>query len=302
MFNSLKIEGIDSIHFVMRKPDWGERNSNEIFGGARGAVRKFLDLLYEEVLAPIKIERNEDLGLIQKNTKNEFLYLFLPDSASLKKFASGLLPNQLFKMFESTLLSEILSEVNIRIKIRLSDDSVIFRELSEGEQQLLIVLGLLKFTADKDSLFLLDEPDTHLNPAWAIQYLSFLRQFVSNSDTSHVIMTTHQPLTIADLKKEQVQIVKEVNNQIIVEIPDENPKGMGVNLILRSEMFGLNTTLDHDTDEKIRERNSLASKDQLTSADEQKLNKLNEQLENLGFNWSTDDPDYLDFLKNKYLK
>lgn len=151
-------------------------------------------------------------------------------------------------------------------------------------------------------MFLLDEPDTHLNPAWAIQYLSFLRQFVSNSDTSHVIMTTHQPLTIADLKKEQVQIVKEVNNQIIVEIPDENPKGMGVNLILRSEMFGLNTTLDHDTDEKIRERNSLASKDQLTSADEQKLNKLNEQLENLGFNWSTDDPDYLDFLKNKYLK
>lgn len=298
----LKIEGIDSVHFVMRRPDWGERNSNEIFWGARGAVRKFLDLLYEEVLAPIKVERNEDLGLIQKNIKNEFLHLFLPEVASLKKFASGLSPNQLFKMFESTLLSEILSEVNIRIKIRLSDDSVTFRELSEGEQQLLIVLGLLKFTADKDSLFLLDEPDTHLNPAWAIQYLNFLRQFVSNSDTSHVIMTTHQPLTIADLKKEQVQIVKEMNNQIIVEIPDENPKGMGVNLILRSEMFGLNTTLDHDTDEKIRERNALASKDQLTDEDEEKLNVLNEQLEQLGFNWSTDDPDYLDFLKNKYLK
>jgi hypothetical protein len=34
--------------------------------------------------------------------------------------------------------------------------------LSEGEQQLLMVLGLMRFTKSHQSLVLLDEPDTHL--------------------------------------------------------------------------------------------------------------------------------------------
>lgn len=56
-------------------------------------------------------------------------------------------------MLESTLLSEIISEVSIRVKVSSSKVPLTFRELSEGEQQLLTVLGLLKFTGGKDSLF-----------------------------------------------------------------------------------------------------------------------------------------------------
>ncbi|MDT4289553.1 AAA family ATPase [Methylomonas sp. MO1] len=77
----------------------------------------------------------------------------------MRQFARDLSPDELFKMLESTLLSEIISEVNIRVKVASSDEPLTFRELSEGEQQLLTVLGLLKFTGGKDSLFLLDEPD-----------------------------------------------------------------------------------------------------------------------------------------------
>ena len=216
-------------------------------------------------------------------------------------------------MLESTLLSEIISEVNIRVKVSSSEVPLTFRELSEGEQQLLTVLGLLKFTGGKDSLFLLDEPDTHLNPSWAVKYLKFLRKFVPNHETSHLLMVTHHPLAIAELDKEQVQVMKREDNQIFVNMPDENPRGMGINLILRSDMFNLKTTLDDDTNQKLIKRNALAAKETLSKDkivrdehgyppedEEQYLTRLNSELGDLGFNLATDDPDYLDFLRNKY--
>jgi ABC-type multidrug transport system ATPase subunit len=272
-----------------------------------------LDELIQHTLAPIKVVRQEDTSLTGNNIRNEFFHLFLPDVNALREFASDLSADELFKMLESTLLSEIISEVSIRVKVSSSKDPLTFRELSEGEQQLLTVLGLLKFTGGKDSLFLLDEPDTHLNPSWAVKYLKFLREFVPNHETSHLLMVTHHPLAIAELKKEQVQVMKrDDEKQISAKMPDENPRGMGINLILRSDMFGLQTTLDDDTNQRLTSRNALAAKEILSKEklvreqgfppedEEQYLARLNAQLEHLGFNLATDDPDYLEFLRSKY--
>ncbi|HDX8562269.1 AAA family ATPase [Klebsiella aerogenes] len=308
----LGIEGLDSIHFVMRQPGWAKQKG-ELFWGARGVVRRFLDELIRHTLSPIKVTRQEDTSLTGTNIRNEFFHLFLPDVNALREFAKVLSADELFKMLESTLLSEIISEVSIRVKVSSSKEPLTFRELSEGEQQLLTVLGLLRFTGGKDSLFLLDEPDTHLNPSWAVKYLKFLHEFVPNHETSHLLMVTHHPLAIAELKKEQVQVMRrDDENQIFAKMPEESPRGMGINLILRSDMFGLQTTLDDDTNDKLTTRNALAAKEILSKEsivreqglhpedEEQYLARLNSELENLGFNLATDDPDYLEFLRIKY--
>lgn len=311
----LGIEGLDSIHFVMRRAGWTrQKNYKELFWGAYGVVRRFLDTLYPHVLAPVKIERDEGVNLTGKGSKNEFFHLFLPNVDSLRAFAQDLDPDELFKMLESTLLSEIISEVSIRVKVVSGDNPLTFRELSEGEQQLLTVLGLLKFTGGMDSLFLLDEPDTHLNPSWAVKYLKFLRDFVPNNhETSHLLMVTHHPLAIAELEKQQVQVMwRDADHQVHAKEPDESPRGMGINLILRSDMFGLKTTLDDDTNQKLITRNSLAAKETLSKeaivreegkppeTEVEYLKRLNGELEVLGFNLATDDPDYLDFLRMRY--
>lgn len=308
----LGIEGLDSIHFVMRQPEWAKQKG-ELFWGAYGVVRRFLDELIKYCLSPVKITRPENTSLTGNNIRNEFFHLFLPNVNALRDFAKELSADELFKMLESTLLSEIISEVSIRVKVSSSDEPLTFRELSEGEQQLLTVLGLLKFTGGKDSLFLLDEPDTHLNPSWAVKYLKFLRDFVPNHETSHLLMVTHHPLAIAELQKEQIQVMKRDDMFHIHAIkPDENPRGMGINLILRSDMFGLQTTLDDDTNQRLTVRNSLAAKDNLSKdkiireagyppEDEEKyLSRLNTELSKLGFNLASDDPDYHEFLRKKY--
>jgi ABC-type multidrug transport system ATPase subunit len=308
----LGIESLDSIHFVLRRPAW-EKDKEDRFWGADGVVRDFIELLYPHALAPVKVTRNEDTSLTGKNKKNDFIHIFLPSVEALHELAKQLTPSIFFKMLESTVLSEIISEVHIRVKVAYASNPITFGELSEGEQQLLTVLGLLKFTGGKDSLFLLDEPDTHLNPSWAVKYLKFLREFVPNHETSHLLMVTHHPLAIAELKKEQVQVMRrDSDQQVTAKMPDENPRGMGINLILRSDMFGLKTTLDDDTNQKLSARNALAAKETLSKDkvvreqgfqpenEEQYLARLNSELEKLGFNLATDDPDYLEFLRKKY--
>lgn len=293
----LGISGLDSVHFVMRKPNWA-RNKDELFWGASGVVRAFLDAIYPHALAPIKITRQENTSLTGNNIKNEFLHLFLPNVKTLRAFASGLSQDVFFKMLESTLLSEIISEVSVRVKVTSGDDPLTFRELSEGEQQLLTVLGLLKFTGGQDSLFLLDEPDTHLNPAWAVKYLSFLRKFVPNHETSHLLMVTHHPLAIAELEKQQVQVMwRDSSFQVHSDEPEESPRGMGYAGILTSDMFGLRSTLDNPTEELLRKRRAILEKGPLSTAEKESLNSLDEKIDSLGFSTAHWDNDYKDYLR-----
>ncbi|WP_336213930.1 AAA family ATPase [Enterobacter sp. P82] len=291
----LGIDGLDSIHFVMRQPGWA-KEKGELFWGARGVVRRFLDELIKYTLSPVKITRQEDTSLTGSNIRNEFFHLFLPDQYALRDFAKDLSADELFKMLESTLLSEIISEVSIRVKVSSSEEPLTFRELSEGEQQLLTVLGLLKFTGGKDSLFLLDEPDTHLNPSWAVKYLKFLREFVPNHETSHLLMVTHHPLAIAELKKQQVQVMwRDDDYKVHSQEPYIDPRGAGFMATL-TEIFGLNTTLDLETQSLLDQRNELAHIENRSEDENNQLDLINDHLNRLGFSFENRDPLYSDFL------
>jgi ABC-type cobalamin/Fe3+-siderophores transport system ATPase subunit len=71
-----------------------------------------------------------------------------------------------FLALKSTDFSELIYDVKIQVRVKATETEqvgIAFHELSEGEQQLLMVLGLMHFTKSNQSLVLLDEPDTHLN-------------------------------------------------------------------------------------------------------------------------------------------
>ncbi len=43
----------------------------------------------------------------------------------------------------------------------------------------------------------------------------------------------------------------------MVEVPDEHPQGMGVTGLLKSDLFGLSSTLDIETERRLFRRNEL---------------------------------------------
>lgn len=204
-----------------------------------------------------------------------------------------------FKALESTYISRLIDEVQVRVRSRAVDGSLTFRELSEGEQQLLMVLGLLRFTREEESLFLLDEPDTHLNPAWSVQYHEFLRTIGGAQENSHILMATHDPLVIASLVKEQVQILQrdKKEGRITAKMPNENPRGMGVAALLTSEVYGLRSQLDLETLQLLDRKRELAAKENLTLSEAEDLAQLSTKLRTLDFTNTVRDPLHKPFVE-----
>lgn len=305
-------EGVESVLFVLKQPGWSKRRGNrkvdaggdERFWGAKGVVQTFLDKLQSISLAPIKVKRDKQITLWNKEN-TEFQYLYVKDIDSLRELVGEQQPSQFFRDLESTYVSELIEEVRIRVRLKKNDGSVTFRELSEGEQQLLTVLGLLRFTAEDESLFLLDEPDTHLNPRWSVDYISYLKQFIASGtrqeETSHILLTTHNPLAIAELDREQVQILRmqksDEQRKIVACYPEMAPRGMGYAAIVTSDMFGIASTLDLPTQELLEKQRAFAAKDTLLQDEQLELDDINSQLDRLGFRFFHPDDEYSRYLR-----
>ncbi len=124
---------------------------------------------------------------------------------------------------------------------------------------------------------------------------------LGEQDNSHVVMSTHDPLVIAGLKRENVRIMQlgEETDLISANIPDEDPQGMGVGGLLRSDIYGLRSELDLETWSLLDRKRDLASKPSLSSEEKKELTDLNKELEGLDLTSSVRDPDYADFVEAK---
>ena len=215
---------------------------------------------------------------------------------------------------------EIIStgeEVRVKVKKRNVNGDITFKELSEGEQQLLTVLGLLRFTKEEESLILLDEPDTHLNPLWKWSYMNLLYDIVREAkpkekETSQILMTTHDPLVIGGLTKEEIRIfqtVKDIDDngkeyqKVETFQPDFDPKGLGVAGILTSEFFNLPAAVDEETYlalNRKRELEVLNRENKLDEAEKIELQQLVTNLSKIGFEKVQRDPLYEKFIQAVY--
>lgn len=299
-------QGIESVLFVLREPPWESHEGDPRFWNAKGVVAGFLDRLYSIALAPIEVSRRVQVSLWNKRSLN-FKYLFVKDIAALRALVGDQRPAEFFRDMESTHVSQLIDEVRIRVRLKKNDGTVTFRELSEGEQQLLTVLGLLRFTAESESLFLLDEPDTHLNPRWTVDYLNYLRTFAGQTDeerrNSHILLTTHNPLAIAELVKEQVQILrlndepKPEDARIVAVHPELDPRGQGYAAIITSDMFGISSTLDQPTHLLLERQRAFAGKEHLSPGELVELSSINAKLDRLGFRFFHPDEEYSRYLR-----
>ena len=94
----------------------------------------------------------------------------------------------------------------------------------------------------------------------------------------------------------EVQIFERKDGRTIVRAPEEDPRGMGVAGVL-IQMFGLPSTLDLATQEKLDRRNELSRMLTRTDAEESELTKLSTELSELGLAYDARDPDYRKYLQ-----
>ena len=303
----MAIEGTESLLVVLREPYWSAGASRPSQAGqgdarfwyARGVVKDFLGELWDCSLAPIRTEVRYDVDFRGRAETEETLYLYVKDEDALRGLSMGKRDAAtVFKLIESTYISDLVKEVRTRVKCKDVEGSVSFRELSEGEKQYLTVLGLIRFTRESESLFLLDEPDTHLNPAWKLDYLDVLSDAAETGKTSQLLVGTHDPILVAGLLRSQVVVLMErPDGTIERHTPAVDPRGLGVAGVLMSDLFGLSSHLDPSTLSDLEELRRLAAKDTRTDSETERLNKLSNQLGALDMTTVVRDPLYAKFVK-----
>lgn len=121
------------------------------------------------------------------------------------------------------------------VKFRKTDvaEPVMLKNLSDGEHQLLHTLGLCLLFKNTQSLFLLDEPETHFNPDWRANFVTRLHQSFNGSDGQEMLVTTHTPFLISDSRPEKVLVFEKdrETGEVSVKNPKYNTLGASINKI-----------------------------------------------------------------------
>ncbi|ARI02287.1 TPA: AAA family ATPase [Pseudomonas aeruginosa] len=320
VLKNLHIESLESALFVLKEPHrlrekrrggkFDEQELNEgdpRFWYARGnVVSEFLDKLWQVSWAPIEQEATKQIDFRGRTEKQKQLYLFVPSQEKLKQLGELVgSTDSFFRYAEGAYIGDLIDEVRITVKKRDEHGGkVSFTHLSEGELQMLTVLGLMRITREDHCLFLLDEPDTHLNPIWKLRYFDDIEGVLTSEDgtlvqgDSQILITTHDPMMVGSLKREQVHILRRNGSRTVVDIPDMHPQGMGVTGLLKSELFGLSSTLDIETERRLFRRNELFVKQPRTPVEDAELSRLSAELADLGFSTADfRDPDYALFVR-----
>lgn len=162
VLKNLHLESLESALFVLKEPHrlrekrrGGKFDENELNEGdprfwyARGnVVSEFLDKLWQVAWAPIEQEATRQIDFRGRTEKQKQLYLFVPSHAKLKQLGElvgGI--DSFFRYAEGAYIGDLIDEVRITMKKRDEHGGkVSFTQLSEGELQMLTVLGLMRIT------------------------------------------------------------------------------------------------------------------------------------------------------------
>ena len=133
--------------------------------------------------------------------------------------------------------------MDICFRKRNTKEPVRYKQLSDGEHQLLHIIGTLKIMKINDVLFLLDEPETHFNPAWRAKMIRLIMELNQDAqlEQDHFI-TSHSPFIISDCKPTNVYLFHKENGKLKVQTAHDkriNTFGTSVN-ILTEEVFDKN--------------------------------------------------------------
>lgn len=152
------------------------------------------------------------------------------------------------------------------VRVETDDGVVSIDQVSQGMSSIIGWIGPLlqrmyethtggEPAEDGRAVVLIDEIDAHLHPHWQQIIVGTLKKHFKNVQ---FIATTHSPLIVGELTAAQIHRVERVGKRVHIAPPLQDPRGLGVAGLLTSEMFGLRTHLDSETEKKLTQKRKLA--------------------------------------------
>ncbi|EGR3179273.1 hypothetical protein DLI06_24275, partial [Vibrio parahaemolyticus] len=133
--------------------------------------------------------------------------------------------------------------VNTKVRLINPNTVTLYDRLSDGEHQLIQVIGSLILFGDQQSLFILDEPESHFNPEWRIEFVDIINNYVGLSNLE-LIISTHSPFVLSACKSERVLHFKKDSEGCVAIQPMGNVETYGASFdSLLASVFDLDVLI-----------------------------------------------------------
>lgn len=193
-------------------------------------------------------------GVLEK--KERYVLDFFLDDISIKAFISLFKTPQNFfqELYELNSLNlvyksigpeeSIFSIPDSELKVELNSPiaEATYQSLSDGEHQFIQIFGAAVLFGRDDSLFLLDEPESHFNPAWRAKFVFILDELLGKKQKSaEFLISTHSPYLVSACKKKNViKFVRNIEGIAFERLEDET-YGASFDVLLKAlfDMKGL---------------------------------------------------------------
>jgi ABC-type multidrug transport system ATPase subunit len=249
------------------------------FWNIKGTANEFINILYENsyLQIPYDVDDELDPNKLENLALDEIDFTSIIDEVR----STFKTPLDFFYMIDSLRVIGAIDVIDILTKIKSVSSPIHVNELSEGEQQLFTVLGVLLLFGNDETLFLLDEPDTHINPVWQRKYIELLKEFNLADKSSHIFFSTHNPVVVQEIDDTDVVLFTEEGARCLNKDELKKIKNFRLDNLIMSPLFGLETGYGSVHATYVQKRTEIIMKGELTESDKKELNELLEQLDYL---------------------
>lgn len=147
---------------------------------------------------------------------------------------------------------------------KTTDKEKLITQFSSGEFAFLARLLELEANISRNSLVLIDEPETFLNPKLVFEFVNFLKTVFKNMDC-HFIIASQSPFVVGSVKRDDiVKVKKNQSGEIQFEYENNQTLGATFNTILY-DVFDLNMDDNLVSENYIKQIKQESKKDILQS-------------------------------------
>lgn len=143
------------------------------------------------------------------------------------------------------------------LSLKLTDGKqcIEYNDLSDGEAQLIQILSMTSIYKKSRTLFLLDEPETHLNPSWRTYFHSYIEEAIdSNNKNVQLLISTHSPFMVSALKRNNVyQFRRNDSGLIDMNMAQNETYGASFDVLVK-DLFELRSLISQSVIDEIREQ------------------------------------------------
>jgi len=154
-------------------------------------------------------------------------------------------------------------------------DNIKIEELSNGEQELITKAFSIYLAEIKDSIILIDEPESSLHPIWQSR-ITQLYQKIANQYNNQIILSTHSPHIVSAVHTEQIRVLIKEDSHLSVISNFNRSYGAKVDQVLL-EIFRTNGLRIPEIESKLLQLREWVTLNQYDSDD---FKALKQELEN----------------------